>query len=222
MKNTEKPITDFNVFSYDYFFFDCDGVILDSVNIKTEAFKEIYKQFGAEVVKKVEHHHLANGGMSRFDKFIFYHREFLGVDLSETDVKKLAYDFSRIVFEKVLAAKYIDGAIEFLELCKKNEKECFVVSGTPENELSSIFKKRGLQKYFSEVKGSPQKKEVNVHSLVEKRKIDSQKAVFFGDSKSDLLAAVANKIKFVAVNFPGLESSVKNFKEFLNNQAGNV
>ena len=43
-------------------FWDFDGVIKDSVPVKTEAFRKIFLPFGANVAKKVVGHHLENGG----------------------------------------------------------------------------------------------------------------------------------------------------------------
>ena len=37
---------------YKYLFFDFDGVILDSINVKTEAFGQIYKAWVKEPLKK--------------------------------------------------------------------------------------------------------------------------------------------------------------------------
>ena len=67
--------------------FDFDGVILNSVNVKTEAFKELYKQYGSAVVKKVEKYHLENGGISRFEKFKYYHKNFLNIDLNSVEMR---------------------------------------------------------------------------------------------------------------------------------------
>ena len=46
--------------------FDYDGIIAESVNVKTEAFAELYKPFGKDIVQKVMKHHESNGGVSRF------------------------------------------------------------------------------------------------------------------------------------------------------------
>jgi len=59
--------------------FDFDGVIVESVQVKTDAFAEIYNPFGKEIVQKVVKHHKANGGISRFEKFELYHRNFLAL-----------------------------------------------------------------------------------------------------------------------------------------------
>ena len=54
--------------------FDFDGVIAKSVQVKTDAFVKLYKQYGSNFVKKVVEHHEANGGMSRYEKIKFYHK----------------------------------------------------------------------------------------------------------------------------------------------------
>ena len=46
--------------------FDFDGVICDSVNIKTQAFIELYKNYGSKIQEQVREYHLINSGISRF------------------------------------------------------------------------------------------------------------------------------------------------------------
>ena len=50
------------------FIFDFDGVIVDSVDIKTEAFGEIYSNYGSSITEKVKNYHIENGGLSRYEK----------------------------------------------------------------------------------------------------------------------------------------------------------
>ena len=45
-------------------FWDFDGVIADSVNVKTDAFYELYLPYGKNIAEKVKEYHLANGGFS--------------------------------------------------------------------------------------------------------------------------------------------------------------
>ena len=59
-------------------FWDFDGVIAESVNVKTEAFYNLYLPYGIEIAEKVRRHHLDNGGMSRFEKFRYYQTRLLG------------------------------------------------------------------------------------------------------------------------------------------------
>ena len=60
--------------------FDFDGVIKDSVDIKTNAFAEIFSKYGTSIVDKVLDHHKMNGGISRFEKIKHYYKQFLKND----------------------------------------------------------------------------------------------------------------------------------------------
>ena len=53
--------------------FDFDGVIADTLQLKTDAFAELYSPFGDHIIKKVVSHHKMNLGVSRFEKIKFYH-----------------------------------------------------------------------------------------------------------------------------------------------------
>ena len=95
--------------------FDFDGVILDSVDVKTKAFKQMYSIYGDAVMRKVVDYHLLNGGISRYEKFKYFHENFLNISLSNTEVDHMASEFSKIVFKKVCNSEYIKGALEFLK-----------------------------------------------------------------------------------------------------------
>ena len=60
----------------DSILFDFDGVIADTVEIKTRAFYSIYEEYGTAIAEKAVEHHILNGGMSRFEKVKFYHKKF--------------------------------------------------------------------------------------------------------------------------------------------------
>jgi phosphoglycolate phosphatase-like HAD superfamily hydrolase len=148
-------------------FFDFDGVILDSVHVKTEAFAAMFSSYGPEVEKQVVAYHLANGGMSRFEKFTFYYQSLLKKTISPAEVISLSGKFSDLVLEKVIRAPFIDGALEVLEELKKTNIPAYVVSGTPDAEIKLIVKRIKLDSYFREVHGSPgTKKKLSPISLI--------------------------------------------------------
>jgi hypothetical protein len=53
-------------------FWDFDGVIKDSVIVKSKGYEKLFLSFGKEVVERVNQHHEANGGVSRFEKIPLY------------------------------------------------------------------------------------------------------------------------------------------------------
>ncbi len=186
------------------FFFDFDGVLADSVEVKTRAFAKLFEPFGPEIQDMVVEHHRRNGGMTRVDKFYHYYREFLGKPLDDVELQRLCSDFSRLVVDEVVFAPEILGAEEFLKKWYKHVP-CFVVSATPDEEISEIVSRRGLEIYFREVLGSKRSKQENVEFLFEKYHLNSEKCVFFGDAEGDYRAAQACSINFIGI-VPGLDA----------------
>lgn len=178
--------------------FDFDGVIVDSVNIKTDAFRELFSEYSNDIVNKIGEHHLQNGGMSRFEKISFYFQEFINEELSKDRLELLCTKFSEIVFQKVVKCDFIQGSIEFIEN-NYSKFRFFIVSGTPQGELIKIVQERKIDKYFIEVLGSPQSKEKNIEILINKYGLEIKEVLFIGDSINDFKAAVENDILFVSV-----------------------
>ena len=181
------------------FVFDFDGVLADSVNIKTLAFHELYKEYGDSVSSKVVEHHKANGGMSRFEKFKYYHHNFLNMALKNQDIEELSVKFSNLVIESVIKSPEIMGAGKFLENKYQNKKLLFVNSATPESEIKEIIKRREMEHYFTEVFGSPKSKLDNLRIMMSRYNIDVTQMVFFGDALTDFNAANSLGCLFVGI-----------------------
>jgi phosphoglycolate phosphatase-like HAD superfamily hydrolase len=177
--------------------FDFDGVIAESVQVKSNAFAEMYSAYGAVIEKKVIAHHEANGGLSRFEKFRFYHKYYLHEDIDSEKVDSLAKQFSDLVLQKVISSPYVRGAYEFiLENYKKYD--FYISTGTPADEIKVILEKRELSKYFKAVYGSPDTKDKHVKEILANNGYNNDEVVFIGDADTDKNAAKLNNIKFVA------------------------
>ena len=180
------------------FIFDFDGVLADSVEVKTRAFAKLYEPYGQDVVDKVVEHHRSNGGMNRFDKFRIYHGEFLSQPIGDDGVENLAMDFSSIVVNEVVASPEIPGAHRFLKTyC--NIVPCFIDSATPEDELHEIVLRRGLTSCFKDMLGAPSSKADNLKIILDRYRLESHCCLFFGDTVSDYRAALEHKVKFVGI-----------------------
>ena len=138
--------------------FDVDGVIIESADIKTLAFRRLFEQdYPPDKVDKIIDYHLRNMGISRYIKFRYSFENILGKTLTGGKEKKLGERFSSIVVEEVLKAPLVPGVLNFL---KNNLSRfpMFIASGTPQGELDYIIKERDLLSYFKEVCGSPRSK----------------------------------------------------------------
>jgi HAD superfamily hydrolase (TIGR01549 family) len=180
---------------YKNIIFDFDGVLAESVHIKTQAFYKLYEPFGVNVAEKVVQHHKANGGMSRFEKFPYYHKILLNKDLSLNEIENFSTKFSKLVLNGVIDCDEVTGAEWFLEKYKKKKK--WIVSATPTNEIIEIVKKRQLSRYFIDIYGSPAKKSKIVKKIISEYSLNQKDTVFLGDAIADFEAARLNGIDFL-------------------------
>jgi len=193
--------------------FDCDGVILDSNRIKTEAFYKIGKQFSEEAGIRLANYHISNGGESRYKKFNYLIENILKKDPSIKEVERLSKIFAKITVHNVLNCSIAE---RIYELRKKTiNKKWLVVSGSDQEELREIFLKRGLDSLFDGgIFGSP-----NTKDTILKREIDSgnicKSSLFIGDSITDFKAAKNANMEFI---FLSKWSGISNWKDFLNEE----
>ena len=176
-------------------FFDFDGVIKDSVSVKSDAFEMIFAEFGTEISTKVRKHHEANGGMSRYDKFPLY-LSWIGLMPTESLIEEYSNRFSNIVKQQVIDSEWVACVVEFLR-DNNNKQEMFVLTATPQSEIEEILKALEISDYFTEVIGSPTKKTEAISQLISKYQLNPEKTVMIGDSMPDYLAASENHIVFI-------------------------
>jgi len=193
--------------------FDFDGVLVESVDIKTKAFAHLFAHHGKNISDRVVAHHLANTGVSRFEKFKYVYDEILQSPLYDAEFQRLCREFSRLVAEEVAAAPAVPGAMEFLE-ATRGKYILFVASATPEQELQEIVARRGMESYFTKVFGAPLPKREAARQSLESCACTGREALFVGDARSDYDAAMANGMWFVGrdsggdVVFEGLNCQV--------------
>ena len=179
--------------------FDFDGVILDSVDIKTKAFARLFEEHGAEVVRQVVEHHLTHCGVSRFRKFAHIHEHILQRPMPDGESERLGERFSALVFDEVVKAAWIPGAREFLEL-EQGRYRFFIASGTPQEELERIVRLRDLEKYFTGVFGSPATKPQITRRIFQEFGVLNDESVFIGDAMTDFDAAKECGVGFVGIS----------------------
>jgi len=174
---------------------DFDGVILESVSVKTEAFRTLFS-FVPEHVDEIVQFHKDNGGMSRFDKFCYFYNNILKEDLTQQKFEYLSEKFGAIVFQEVIKTQFVPGAQEFLEKYHAT-KPLYIVSATLEEELWQIIQKRGMAHYFRGVYGAPRKKSECIKEILNLTGISPDSVIYVGDAKNDLEASRTAGVRFI-------------------------
>lgn len=184
--------------------FDFDGVILESADVKTEAFVALYADHGAEIVEQVRAHHLANLGISRWKKFAWIAEHVLRRPLSDDDSAALGRRFTELAFARVLAAPFVAGAEAALAHLTARGLPMYVASGTPVEELAQIVAHRGLGPVFRAVHGAPSEKPAVLRQILDQLGLSPEQLLFIGDGMTDYRAAAATGVAFLARDTPAM------------------
>jgi len=175
-------------------FFDFDGVIKESVEVKADAFYDLFLPFGIDLASKVKAHHEDNGGMSRYEKLPLY-LKWSEQSTDDSNIEKYAEQFSKMVTQCVIDSPWVCGVLNYLQ--RNQEQSCYLISATPQKEIEKILESLDIDSYFDKVVGSPTKKDVAVTAIMTKKHLNSPDCIMIGDAISDYDAAQANNINFV-------------------------
>ena len=195
---------------YQTLIFDCDGVILNSNKIKTQAFYDVAKVYGYKPAQILKDYHVQNGGISRYKKFEYFLTNILQKPIETQELKKLLSNFSKEVKKALLICEVASNIKEFRD--KTRNTKWLIVSGGDQAELREIFEQRGLSNYFDGgIFGSPDDKDVILKNETKNRNIIG-KSLFLGDSMYDYQAANTAKMDFI---FISKWTEVKDWKKWI-------
>jgi phosphoglycolate phosphatase-like HAD superfamily hydrolase len=193
-------------FTWHAVFFDFDGVIADSTEVKVRAFATLFAPYGPEVQKAAIRYHLKNGGMPRHQKIHHCFETFVGQATTDAELNLAGQTFSALVLDEVVAAPFVSGALSTLQQLQQASIPAFVVSGTPGDELRLIVERKGLGSCFLEVHGSPRAKTAIVADILTRYKYRPEQCLFIGDALADYHAAQGTGLRFLGIVPAGRDS----------------
>mgnify|MGYP001412087212 CR=1 FL=1 len=179
--------------------FDCDGVILNSNVVKTEAYFRTAKNLGAsdEQANALVDYHVKLGGISRYHKFDYYLREILKQTATAEAIQVLLDEFARELEVGLMECEVASG-LQALREATPNAKWS-ILSGGDQQEIRTLFAKRHLANFFNGgLFGSPDNKD----EVLTREKANGNlqfPALFVGDSKYDYEAATRAGLDFIFV-----------------------
>ena len=90
--------------------FDCDGVVLNSNQLKIQAYHDVAIKFGASEVQAqaLVDHHVNLGGISRYPKFEYFLRDIMQQSVTEQKMQALLNGFTE--FKKLLLETHFSGS----------------------------------------------------------------------------------------------------------------
>ncbi len=179
----------------DAIFFDVDGVLIDSMQVKAEAFAQTFGDL-PEARDQVMAYHHANGGVTRSEKIAQLFAMLFQRRPSDEELRDRVEAYATAVLDGVIAAQEIPGARAALQAWSE-KAELHAVSATPHDELLHIFRRRGITEFFTSINGWPPAKGLMVGSIISEREYHPTGCLMVGDSREDQKAAQANGIAFI-------------------------
>ncbi len=194
--------------------FDFDGVILDSVPVKTEAFRRLFEAFPSEQVEQFIAYHEYNGGISRYVKIQYFFEQLLQTSISQAEISSYATRYSELTKEELSKPQYlITQTLTFIQ-AHYQHLNLHIASGADQADLRYICNALGLSKYFLTIGGSPTPKGEIVKEILLAHHYTQEETILIGDSINDFAAAEANHIGFYGFNNPDLQADHPYIEQF--------
>lgn len=187
-----------NLLDYKTLVFDCDGVVLNSNKVKTQAFYNAALPYGEQAALQLVDYHVSNGGVSRYTKFEYFLDVIVGITDKKGIFESLLNRYAEEVSKGLMVCEVAAGLLELRN--QTPGAKWLIVSGGDEQELRELFHKRNISDLFDGgIYGSPDTKDTILARELTNGNI-SEPAVFMGDSRYDHIASTAAGMDFVFIS----------------------
>jgi len=185
--------------AYNTFVFDCDGVLIDSNRIKTEAFYVAALPHGEAAAAAFVEYHRAHGGISRQAKFRVLFLDILGLsEVPEADYQRAMDVYADQVRTGLAECAVAPGVKALLEQLPEQSQR-YVVSGGAQDEVRWVLELKGLAGYFHGIYGNPTDKLELVRRLDAESNLPMP-ALYVGDARYDHVVAKEFGMDFLFVS----------------------
>ncbi|RUR46001.1 HAD family hydrolase [Vreelandella populi] len=189
----KKEITE-----YQTLIFDCDGVVLNSNCVKTDAFYQAALPYGEAAAQALVDYHVQNGGVSRYKKFAHFLESIVKPKQFGPTLEELLKSYADKVYEGLMNCEIAPGLERLKETTPASR--WMIVSGGDQAELRRVFAARSIECFFNGgIFGSPDTKDDILNREIANSNIQ-EPALFLGDSKYDYYASSKANIDFIFIS----------------------
>lgn len=177
-------------------FWDFDGVLMNSNQIRDLGFEEVLEEFPRAQVDRLLDFHRKNGGLSRYVKFRHFFERIRDEEINDDELNEWAGKFSAIMMRLLTdSSLLIDETLNFVRR-EYGSYQMHIVSGSDQTELREICRHLQIDKYFATINGSPTPKTILVEQLIKSHGYSPDHCILIGDSINDFEAANDNDVLF--------------------------
>ena len=179
--------------------FDCDGVILNSNQLKTKSYyKAAFPSYGHELASSLTTYLMNNTGKPRGHFIDYFLKNIVSPDISELGYEELLNAVTLEIQKGLMVCEMSPYLFKLRE--KTPDIKWFVASGGVEKELRDVFQNRSLFDLFDGgIYGGPMTKDEILSFLINNNRIKFP-VLFLGDSKYDHEVSRKAKLDFLFVS----------------------
>ncbi len=179
-------------------FLDFDGVIMDSMEAKLEAYLFALSPYSPkrEAVRKVQRR---SAGLSRSKTLPLMAHECCGIELSAAQLNECLQRFTEKDEANREHLQMMPGALEFLRQVRDSQQDTWILTGTPQDVIETTLNRFDLRQYFGGVLGSPPGKAEHLRQQLQTLSIRADQGLFIGDSPHDLASAREVGMPFIGL-----------------------
>lgn len=178
--------------------FDFDGTLVDSNEIKREAFFTVSNHLSSS--KKIMFEILSMTDLGdRYDIFNRYSKRLKEEFKFIIDEDFLVDKYTEICEKNVSLAQSILGFDSLLNYLKKTDLKVIISSATPIITLKKIIINRKIDNFFDHIYGSPESKVEHIKKVIKAYNISPKEILYVGDSEVDMQASLISGSFFIGV-----------------------
>lgn len=188
------------MFNYEYVVFDLDGTLLDTSEGIILAVTNTMKEYNRKIPNRKILESLIGPPMQTSFKKLY--------SISDTEAMEMANVFRKFYMNDSFLLKAIpyEGIYDLIERLVYNKIKIGIATYKREDYAVRLLRANNFDKftnhmYGSDFAGKLKKEDIIYHCLDKMKCVDIRKAVYIGDSKSDMEAATKAGIDFIAVTY---------------------
>ncbi|MBN2102098.1 MAG: HAD family hydrolase [Candidatus Aenigmarchaeota archaeon] len=212
----------------DFYLFDLDGTLIDSMKLHIESFRRAYKHVFNAIVDDEVFNRNAGKTASTFHMGVCSE---LGINPTESDIRKIGESWKEYMEGAVKneGIRVLPGVIEFLNEIKSRNQTCGLITGNSQNVGKYLLESAGLSEFFkiqSYSDGLYERSDLIKKSLSNANEmgLEIERLIVIGDTPSDIKAGKIMKGFAVGVETgpyrkdkleeAGADLVLKNLKEY--------
>jgi phosphoglycolate phosphatase-like HAD superfamily hydrolase len=182
-----------------WIFLDFDGVIMDSMHLKLDAYCFALSEYGysRDAVGRVQRMY---AGLSRSRALPLMMEALGGPPMSEEAKERTLRLFAEEDIRLRPRMTLLPGVEGFLQKAVDRGVPLAVVTGTPQDVIDGTVDHFGIRKYFREVHGYPPAKAEHLRGLLHRHGLQPDDALYVGDAILDYRAAGETQIPFIGID----------------------